>query len=187
VKSERPLREHLSSLVKPGTLLRLRMLRPFRRWLRHRALWTMQRESVARGVAIGLFFGILTPVAQIFFAAIAAIFLRGSIAVAALATLVTNPLTFPFVYYGAYRIGSTLVAGNGRALEDVALSEEAAEQALEIAGWFPTLLHWASSVGPALAVGVLVLAVAAAVAGYFLVHLAWRLLPEQQGKPPRST
>jgi len=187
VKSKRPLRERLYSLVKPGTVLRLRMLRPFRRWLSHRALWTVQREGVARGVAIGLFFGILTPVAQIFFAAIAAIVLRASIAVAALATLITNPLTFPFVYYGAYRIGSALGAGNGRALEDVALSEEAAEQSLEIAGWFATLLHWASSVGPALAVGVLVLASVAAVTGYFLVHLAWRLLPRRQGRPPRGT
>ncbi len=146
----------------------------------------MQRECVARGVAIGLFFGVLTPVAQIFFAAIAAVLFRANLAVAALATLVTNPLTFPVVYYGAYRIGSALVAGNGRALEDVALSEQAAEQALEITGWIPTLVHWVSSIGPALVVGVFVLATAAAVTGYFLVHLGWRLLPEKDDRAPGS-
>jgi len=138
-------------------------------------LWTAQRDSIARGVAVGLFFGILIPVAQIFFAAIFAVLLRANLAVSAVATLVTNPLTFPLVYYAAYRVGSALYPGNGRALRDVTLSERAAEQALEVGGWFSALVNWAGSVGPLLVVGLFVLAVAAAGAGYLVVQLAWRV------------
>ncbi len=174
----------LRASVRPSVLLRMRALRPFRRWLRHRALWTAQRDGVARGVAIGLFFGILIPVAQIFFAAIAAVVLRANLATAALATLITNPLTFPVVYYAAYRIGSILLPGNGAALRDVEMSEEAAEQALEVTGWIPTLLDWATSVGPALAAGLLVLAIGAAGTGYLLVHVAWGLVRLRRGRPP---
>ena len=183
----RSLAELLSRLrasVRPAVLLRMRALRPFRRWLRHRALWTAERDTVARGVAIGLFFGILIPVAQIFFAAIAAVALRANLAIAALTTLVTNPLTFPVVYYAAYRIGSILLPGNGAAVRDVEMSEEAAEQALEVTGWIPTLIDWATSVGPALATGLLILAIGAAGAGYLLVHVAWGVAHLRRRRPP---
>jgi hypothetical protein len=149
------------------------LLRPFRRWLRHRSLWSLDQRSVAVGVAIGLFFGILTPVAQIFFAAVAAVLLRANLAVAATSTLITNPFTFPFVYYAAYRVGSLLGVGGGSAA-DVGLSQDAASHALEIGGWGFVLREWISSIGAPLAVGVMTLSVLAALLGYFLVHALWR-------------
>jgi uncharacterized protein (DUF2062 family) len=148
-------------------------LRPLRPWLRHRALWSLEKDGVARGVAIGLFFGILIPVAQILFAALAAIPLRANLAVAAGATLITNPFTFPFVYYLAYRVGGFLLTGEAPAAGDVALVERAAGELPTAPGWMASLLSWTSSVGPSLATGLLVLALAASIAGFVLVHLGW--------------
>lgn len=171
-----PEREHL---------LNSRMLRPFRRWLHHHALWERDRDAIARGAAIGVFFGLLVPVAQILFAAVSAILLRANLPVAAAATLVTNPLTFPLVYWLAYQVGIAIVgvpaAVTGTPLaadegsEDIGLSEEAASHALEVVSWFDTLFGWATSIGAPLAIGLGTLAVAGAVLTWMLVQGGWRL------------
>lgn len=139
-------------------------------------LWVLNRHSVARAVAIGFFFGILTPVAQIVFALVAAIILRANPVVTAASTLITNPFTFPVVYYTAYRIGSFITGRSPAAEADIEVSEEAAAHALDVVGWFPTLLDWFSTIGPPLAVGVATLALTASVIGYFVVHAVWSLV-----------
>lgn len=96
---------------------RLKRLIPHRdhlvhnRWLRwlgpyfhHPRLWHWSRRGVAMGVALGVFFGLLIPIAQIPISAAAAILLRANVPAAA-STLVTNPVTFGPIYYGAYQLG----------------------------------------------------------------------------------
>jgi len=155
---------------------RYAILKPWHGRLKHRSLWVFDRHSVARGVAIGFFFGILTPVAQMLFALIAALVLRANPVVAAGSTLITNPLTLPVVYYGAYRIGSFVTGRNPGGEQSIEVSEDAAAHALDVAGWYPTLLDWASTIGPPLAVGVVTLALAAALTGYLVVHALWGLV-----------
>ena len=60
-------------------LRRGQMLRPLRHRIRDKAVRSFTRQSVARGAALGIFFGILTPVAQILFAIAGAIVLRANI------------------------------------------------------------------------------------------------------------
>ena len=81
----------------------LRVLAPY---LADTKLWHWSRRGVAAGVAIGLFIGLLIPVAQILLAAVVAVYFRANIPVAAAGTLVTNPLTVPPIYYGAYQLGA---------------------------------------------------------------------------------
>src|SRR3982750_3848712 len=88
------------------TVHRHRLLRPFAPHLTHSSLWRMTRRSVPRGVALGLFVAVIIPVMHTFIAAVLAIPTRANVAVAALFTLVVNPLTIPPLYYAAYRIGS---------------------------------------------------------------------------------
>ena len=73
-------------------------------------LWSFSRPGIARGLALGCFLA-LTPTmgAQIILAAAAAFFLRVNIPVALAATLITNPLTAPFIYAAEYRLGVWLV------------------------------------------------------------------------------
>ena len=88
------------------TIGEYRLLRPFASHLSHPSLWRMNRRSVPRAVALGLFIAAILPVMHTVVAAILAIPARANVAVAALFTLVVNPLTIPPLYYGAYRIGS---------------------------------------------------------------------------------
>src|SRR4051795_9856518 len=83
-----------------------RLLRPFASQLSHPSLWRMTRRSVPRGVAVGLFVAVIIPFMHTIVAALLAIPTRANVAVAALFTLLVNPLTIPPLYYAAYRIGS---------------------------------------------------------------------------------
>ena len=75
------------------------------RWLGPRIhdplLWHFNRRAVARGVAVGAFFGLMIPVAQIPAAAIASLLLRGNLWIAAVSTLISNPFTYAPLYYFA--------------------------------------------------------------------------------------
>ncbi|MFO0335322.1 MAG: DUF2062 domain-containing protein, partial [Pseudomonadota bacterium] len=78
-----------------------------------RHLLTVNRRTVARGVAIGVFFGFVFPLGQIPAAVLASPFVRANALVAALATLVTNPLTLPAIYAGAFLVGREALASTG--------------------------------------------------------------------------
>lgn len=96
------LRSHLPSREQ---LLQNRWLGWLAPFLGHPRLWRWSRRGVALGVAIGVFFGLLIPIAQIPLATAASIILRANIPAAAASTLVTNPITFAPIYYAAYKLG----------------------------------------------------------------------------------
>lgn len=83
-----------------------RWVRPFAHLLVHPSLWHLNRRSVSKSLAVGLLSAFLVPIGQFICAALLAIPTRANVPVAAAATLVTNPITFPPVYYAAYRVGS---------------------------------------------------------------------------------
>jgi uncharacterized protein len=163
-----------------------RFSRPWRHHFAKRALWRFTRRTVARGVAVGLFFGVMTPVAQIVFATIAAIVVRANLVVAAGSTLITNPFTFPFVYYAAFRIGVFVTGPSRELVEDVYVSEEAASRALDVENWYTTLTNWMSAVGFPLLVGLFTLALALSVVGYLLTHAGWALFARVRRRRVRS-
>jgi uncharacterized protein (DUF2062 family) len=155
-----------------------RFLKPFGHYLHHHFLWQFNRRSVAGGLAVGLFFGILIPFAQILLAAVAAVFLRVNLPVAAFSTLITNPFTFPAVYYVAYRLGE-LLTGSEASVPEAAIENEVnrkiVDQQADVGGWFENSVEWMQSVGPSLGIGLSVLAIVSAVAGYIIVSLLWSL------------
>lgn len=143
------------------------------RWLGPRIhdplLWHVNRNSVARGVAIGVFFGFLVPVMQIPAAAIVALAVRANLWVAALATLVSNPFTYGPIYILAYRIGASIlppVAADNRVVDDHAVT------ALQ---WIVEAINWLTGIGRPLVLGMLIMAVVGAIVGYFGVLLGWRI------------
>lgn len=107
------LASRLKSLIpKRETLVASRGLRWLSPWLGHPALWHWSRRSVALGGALGVFFGLLIPLAQIPAASAAAIVLRANLPIAAASTLVTNPVTFGPLYFAAYRLGHWLTGSD---------------------------------------------------------------------------
>lgn len=172
------MRRHrfFKKLPTPQKLLESRMLKPFHRYLHHHFLWQFNRRTVAGGVAVGLFFGILIPFAQIVVSALAAVVLRVNLPAAAFSTLITNPFTFPAVYYVAYKLGD-LLTGARSIVPEVAIQsdiEKAVEAQLQVTSWISNMVDWLQSVGLPLAVGLSVMAVSSAVAGYLLVDWIWR-------------
>ena len=144
------------------------LLRPFARHLSHSSLWRMNRRSLPRGVALGLFVGVIIPFMHMVIAAILAIPLRANVAVAAAVTWVVNPLTIPPLYYAAYRIGSWELHHDA-----TLLNPRAAEQ---FSSELSRLLFWVHQASGPIAVGILTIAVVVAVGGYFGSAVAWRFI-----------
>jgi uncharacterized protein (DUF2062 family) len=155
----------------PQTLREHRALRWMGPMLHDRRLWHVNRRGIAMGLAIGVFFGLLMPVAQIVFAAMAALLLRANIPAAVGSTLITNPITFAPVYYAAYHLGAWMLGHADVPLAEVDLDRVAARTETGLALWMDRLY----TVGVPLALGLLTLAVVLSVLIYFAVHWAWRL------------
>jgi len=150
-------------------LLKSRWLAPIAHHLEDDRLWHLERGSVARGLAIGLFFGLMVPFAQFLLSIGTAIVLRGHVAIAAAATLISNPLTFAPLYWLAHRIGQAVLGER--------VDERAAEQVEAAAahqGWLAATWDTVQSAGAPLIVGLFVLSVVASVTGFVLVWVLWR-------------
>jgi len=158
-------------LPDPHTLREHRALRWMGPVLHHPRLWHVNRRGIAMGIAIGVFFGLLIPVAQIFFAAAAALLLRANIPAAVGSTLITNPFTFAPVYYAAYHLGAWMLGHAEVAVEEVDLGNVAANTSTGLALWVDRV----ATVGAPLALGLLTLAASLSVLIFFAVHWTWRL------------
>ena len=144
----------------------LRWLEPF---LHHTHLWVWSRHGVALGVSIGIFFGLLIPIAQIPFSVGAAVVLRANVPAAAASTLVTNPVTFAPVYYAAYRVGARLTGAEVEASPDLPVPLEPDTDSRSI--W-----QRLSDVGAPLITGLALFACIGGLGMYLLISLIWALV-----------
>jgi uncharacterized protein (DUF2062 family) len=141
--------------------------------LRHHNLWHLNRRSVAGGVAAGLFSGLIpgsNPV-QFTAGAFLAVMAHVNLPVAVLVTLYSNPLTIVPLYYLAFKLGQLTLLQSDGSMPPLAF-------ALEGKGfreWLPAALDWLTSVGKPLIIGLPLLALLLAVAGYCVVDWTWRL------------
>ena len=166
-----PLPDFRSYLPSPHTLREHRLIRWLSPWLGHPRLWHANRRGIALGVAIGVFFGLLIPLAQIPFSVAAALLLRANIPAAAASTLVTNPITFTPVYFAAYHLGVWLLGHEATHLTDAELGVAANQAATGLALWMERL----ADIGLPLALGLGVMAVTISPLLYFVVSGMWRL------------
>lgn len=166
-------------LPKPETLQNNRWLRWMGPVLNHPRLWHFSRKGIALGLALGIFFGLLIPVAQIPFAAATAVALRANVPMAVASTLVTNPVTFGPVYYGAYRLGKAVLGEEAPTDREIASELQATQEAPPaVEGLGNRLrqgLHQLTTVGKPLVVGLAIVASLSGVAVYFLVSGIWIL------------
>jgi len=147
-----------------------RWLKPFGGWLRHPNLWHLHRRSVAGGVAVGLFRGLVPGPLQIISAMLLAVLLRVNLPVAAFTTLYTNPLTIVPLYVLAYELGAWVSgARNGVVTAQLSFPE------LHWHNWAGELWGWLTMLGKPLLIGLPLLAMSLAIAGYFAVRVAWRV------------
>jgi uncharacterized protein len=147
------------------SLLANRWIRPFAPRLTHPSIWHFNRWSVARGIALGLFCGFLIPLGQVFLAAFFALTVRANLIVAAAATLVTNPLTFPAIYWAAYSVGSRMLSSTG----SLSFHPDSADTILI------RTVAWLLSVSGPTALGLILFGGVSALIGYAGTHFGWRI------------
>lgn len=141
--------------------------------LRHHNLWYVHRRSVAGGVAVGFFAGLIpgsNPV-QFFFAALFARIFRVNLPVAVFTTLYSNPFTIVPIYIAAYSIGEIVLGGGNGAMPmaDLNLMNKS------ISEWVPAMVDWVISLGKPVLAGLLLLALILPITSYIAVRGAWRV------------
>jgi len=163
------------------SLVQNRWLRWLKPWLGHPRLWHLSRKGVALGMAIGVFFGLLVPVAQIPASAVAAVLLRAHLPAAAASTLVTNPITFAPVYFAAHELGRVVLRQDAANAEQmVRIVEQKAQDrqkagALTLPQRFAHAWQRLGEIGKPLIVGLAIFAVTLGLVVYFTVSTLWTL------------
>jgi len=165
-------RRLLGLMPTPEALRSNRWLRWLGPALHDPRLWHMSRRGIAMGMALGVFFGLLIPIAQIPFAAGAAVVLRANVPAAVASTLVTNPVTFGPVYYAAWRLGSAILGEPVRPDEEPPLPDAELEEVPE-RGWWETVVQRLRSVGKPLMLGLALVATGVGLLTYMLVTWIW--------------
>ena len=146
-------------------------IRPFGGWLKHPNLWHLHRRSVAGGVAVGLFCGLIPGPLQMISAVLFAVLLRVNLPVAAFTTLYTNPFTILPLYALAYELGSW-VSGADTSMVRGNLSFPE----MHWNDWMSTLWDWLVALGEPILIGLPLLASTLAIVGYVTIRVAWRVM-----------
>jgi len=141
-------------------------LAQFQPWLERRELFRFQRQPLARGVAAGLFCGLIPGPLQIPGTLLFCAWWRGNIVAGSVATFYTNPLTTVPLYALAFYLGALVMPGTQSlpAWSSVAPGGDFSVQALGA---------WMQALGSPLLVGLPTLGLVMAVLGYAAVQLLW--------------
>ena len=142
------------------TIREHRHLQCFGKLLHNPALWHLNRHSVAKAFAVGLFFAWVPVPFQMVLAAGGAILVHANLPISVVLVWLTNPISIPPMFYGAYKLGAWAM--------NMPEQDFQFELSLEWLGngmaaiWQPFLF------------GCAILGVICSVLGYFGIKLAWR-------------
>jgi hypothetical protein len=133
---------------------------PFRHLLHDTRLWGIRRKNVVPAFAVGLFVMWMPFPGHLLMACIIALMLRVNIPVAAVTTLLSNPLTMGPMYFLGYRFGAWL------------LSDPVAPLSIEMT------LDWVTNVfvgvWQPMLLGCILLGSATSLLGLFVLDVFWR-------------
>lgn len=161
-----PKRSIKKLLPTPERLKQWRSLSIFGRILDRTTLWHVNRVSIARATAIGLFCAMIPLPGQMLFAVYIAIKAKANLPLSFSLIFITNPITMPVVYLGAYLLGVWLMGVPVADVNNINWLDPLSDEFLAI--WPPFLL------------GCFVIGSLAAVIGYLLVDWIWRLRVQQR-------
>lgn len=148
-------------------LERNRFVRPFAHRILHSELWRFTRRSVPRGVALGLFVGVMIPLAHFVVATFLAVFVRANIPAALLATFVGFPVIYVGIVALAYKIGNWLLhLDASTAIQPISETMHATNTG--------TFLERLTGAGTETALGLLIIATVLSSVGYLVTSFGWR-------------
>jgi uncharacterized protein (DUF2062 family) len=144
-----------------------RLIRPIAGSVLHSELWRLTRRSVPRGVALGLFVGVMIPLAHFVVATFIAVFVRANIPSALLATFIGFPVIYVGIVALAYEIGRWLLhVDAATAIQPISETMQATQT--------DHLLERITGAGLEAAVGLFIIATLLASLGYVVTSFAWR-------------
>lgn len=124
-------------------------------------IFHLTRRSAAGGVAVGLFLAFMPFPGQMIVAALLSLLFRFNMPLAIVCVWLSNPITIPPLFFFAYKIGGIMLGEPAMELQIEFSFGWLAEVFIEI--WQPLLL------------GCLTLGSLAALCGYLIVTLLWRM------------
>jgi uncharacterized protein (DUF2062 family) len=161
------LKKRLSQWIPtPGKLRQHQSLKIFGSWTEETRLWQLSRHSATKAFAIGLYCAMLPIPGQMFIAVALAIIFTANLPLSFALIFITNPLTMPAIFYGAYKLGAWLMGTHPIEVEFEASWTWFTQSLEEI--WVP------------LVVGSQVLGVVFALLGYLLIDGLWRAAIRRQ-------
>ena len=125
-------------------------------------LWRPSRDGVARGAATGLFWACMPIPFQMLPSGITAYLFRFNVPTAISVVWVTNPVTWPIILYGQYRLGAWL------------LREDSPTDLPAV-----SLLDFAAGVPGPLLLGCAVTGLVAGALAYSLINVLWGAVAER--------
>jgi uncharacterized protein (DUF2062 family) len=144
-----------------------RWIKPFAHHVLRSDLWRFNRRSVPRGVALGLFVGIMIPLAHFVTAALLAVFVRANIPAAMAATFIGFPAFLPVIIWAGDRVGSLLLRVDAATMvQPISQTMQRTETG--------DLLAILTRKGPTAAFGMFVIATVLAAFGYVITSFGWR-------------
>lgn len=156
-------------------LRRNRWFAPFAEWLGHPRLWHLNRHSCAGGVAVGLFAGLIPGPLQMLGAALLSVLLRVNLPLAVAVTFYSNPLTIVPLYAVAWGLGRLVMPLFGMSMPPgTSFRPPHIPEDAGFSGWVHALIDWFLALGEPLLIGLPLLALVLAGAGYAAVLGAWR-------------
>ncbi|MFT5002480.1 MAG: hypothetical protein ACI952_000812 [Flavobacteriales bacterium] len=142
------------------TIKENKYLKIFGNLLHNANLWHLNRHSVAKAFAVGLFFAFIPVPFQMVLAAGIAIIVHANLPLSIALVWITNPLTMPFIFYACYLVGTWILV--------------VPEQNFAFQASWQWVLDSLSTIGPAFLVGCAVLASVFSILGYFVIRAMWR-------------
>ena len=164
----RSLEPHVRATTKKPWLLR------WQPWLERRALFRFQRQPLAKGVAVGMFCGLIPGPLQLLGTLLACALLRGNVVAGGVATFYTNPLTTVPLYALAFKLGAWVLPGEQHLPSWESAPSSGAFTAQAVG-------EWVQALGWRLLVGLPTLGMLFGALGYLLVQVLW-LVPALQRK-----
>ena len=135
-------------------------LKIFGELLHNPHLWHMNRHSVAKAFAVGLFFAFIPVPFQMFLAAGTAIVVHSNLPLSVALVWLSNPLTMPAIFYACYEVGAWLI--------------NTPTKAFKFHATWQWLLDSLTTIGPAFLLGCGVLAIIFSILGYVSIQGLWR-------------
>jgi len=161
------------NLPKPEDLKKYKALGVLGDSIFEKNLWIINKNTLSKALAIGLFWGWMPMFFQMIPAAFCAIYFRANLPLSLAGVWISNPITMPAMMYLGYEFGN-LVLGVDPLFDK-----------------FEASLAWIGSVfsliWEPLLVGTMIIGIASAIVGFFGVHLFWKIIALRKLKKIKSS